>query len=324
MPKVVPALAALAALSVLAFLFVPTTGNPAAADSGGAGSATRGSARTTTVFAAAGDIACSPRNPLFHHGKGKGQWCRQKATAAVVRKMHPDGVLMLGDGQYDSGLLREYRKSYALSWGRFLSKTYPVLGNHDYWAGPPRGFFDFFGTRSAVGLGQGWYSFDVPGWHLIGLNSNCDLIDCTAGSAEYTWLQHDLQAHAATQCQVAFMHHPRWSSGPHGNEKADRPLIRLLTSAGVDLLLVGHDHIYERFAPQDFRGKRDPNGIREIIVGTGGAEHYPIVHVQRNSVKRNTTTFGVLRLALSRGAYSWRFMPVKGGRFSDAGSASCH
>ena len=342
LPKVVAVISILAAVAALAYLFVPTSGNPAdlsqaqapsakgstapsGSDPGAASGRSVSTSGPTTVFAAVGDIACSPRNPLFHRGRGKGQWCRQKATAQVARRMHPDGVLMLGDAQYDAGLLREYKKSYKRSWGRFLPKTYPVLGNHDYWGGPPKGFFDFFGTRSAIGLDKGWYSFDVPGWHLIGLNSNCaDEINCTPGSAEYTWLQQDLQASSGTECQVAFMHHPRWSSGPHGNQEAVWPLLRLLTNAGVDLLLVGHDHIYERFAPQNFRGKRDPHGIREIIVGTGGAQHYPIVHVQKNSVVRNAKTFGVLRLSLSKAAYAWKFKPIKGGSFTDSGSASCH
>jgi acid phosphatase type 7 len=275
------------------------------------------------VIAAAGDIACDPTNTFFRHGRGTVNWCRQADTAALVEHLKPDMVVELGDAQYDEGKLDQFHQSYAQSWGAFKNITYPIIGNHDYWAGKPQGYFDYFGPKAGDPM-RGWYSLNRAGWHLIALNSNCTYeISCAPGSPEYEWLKQDLAASSAT-CQVAFMHHPRFSSGPHGDERSVTPLWRLLNDAGVELVLDGHDHIYERFAKQTPDGVRDPNGIREITVGTGGAEHYVIKKRHANSVVRNARTFGILKLSLLPTSYDWRFVPVGGNAFSDEGSDTCH
>lgn len=275
------------------------------------------------LIATAGDIACDPTNTFYKHGRGTTNWCRQSDTASLIGRVHPDMVVPLGDDQYDEGKLGQYRSTYTRTWGKFKNITYSVIGNHDYWAGKPQGYFDYFGPRAGDPM-KGWYSLDRAGWHLVTLNSNCTYeIDCKPGSAQYEWLKQDLASSSAT-CQVAFMHHPRFSSGPHGDERSVTPLWQLLYNAGVDLVLDGHDHIYERFAEQSPSGERDPNGIREITVGTGGAEHYWIKKRQPNSVVRNAKTFGILKLSLFPTSYDWRFLPLGHHAFSDSGTDTCH
>ncbi len=274
------------------------------------------------VIAAAGDIACDPTNEFFRHGRGTAKWCRQQDTADVVREIDPDMVVPLGDVQYDEGKLAQFRSSYAASWGRFKSITYPVLGNHEYYAGKPSGYFDYFGPQAGDAY-RGWYSMNRAGWHLVILNSNCTYeVDCRPGSAQYEWLKQDLASSAST-CQVAFMHHPLFSSGPHGGERSVTPLWRALREAGVELVLAAHEHIYERFAKQNADGERDPDGIRQITVGTGGAEHYWVERRRPNSIKSNAKTFGVIKLSLSATSYEWRFMGVGRRGFTDSGTDVC-
>jgi 3',5'-cyclic AMP phosphodiesterase CpdA len=275
-------------------------------------------------IAAAGDIACDPTNAFFRGGRGTAKWCRHADTAQVIQELAPDMVVPLGDVQYDDASMDQFRRSYDRSWGRFKDITYPVIGNHEYYSGTPAGYFDYFGRRAGAPA-RGWYSLDRAGWHLVMLNSNCVYeVSCKPGSPQYRWLEQDLASSSST-CQVAFLHHPRFSSGPHGGERAITPLWRVLYQRGVDVVLSAHDHIYERFAKQTPDGVRDPDrGIRQITVGTGGAEHYWVDKRATNSVVRNTKTFGVLRLSLGAGSYAWEFVGVGRRSFSDSGSDVCH
>lgn len=276
------------------------------------------------VIAAAGDIACDPTNEFFRRGQGTANWCRQQDTANLVRQMNPDMVVPLGDIQYDEGKLSQYRKSYDRSWGRLKDITYPVIGNHEYYDGKPTGYFSYFGRRAGE-PNKGWYTLERAGWQLITLNSNCTYeVECGPGSPQYEWLQRELASSAAT-CEVAFLHHPLFSSGPHGNERSVRPLWQLLYDAGVELIVGAHDHIYERFAKQTPTGERDPDtGIRQITSGAGGAENYWIEKRVTNSVVRNAKTFGVVELALLPTSYEWNFRSVGRRLFSDVGSDVCH
>jgi acid phosphatase type 7 len=282
-----------------------------------------GAATNVPVVVAAGDIACDPTDPSFDGGRGTKTACRQADTWALIRSIDPNAVLPLGDEQYDRGRLSAFRTSYATSWGRERWRSHPVPGNHEYESGGA-GYFNYFGQKAGPKR-RGWYSFNLGTWHLVALNSNCWVAGCAPGGAESRWLRHDLAAHPWT-CQLATMHHPLFSSGPHGDDSAHaRPLWRLLYRAGVDVVLTGHDHIYERFASLRPDGTRDPeHGFREFIVGTGGAQHYPIVAPHAFSRVRNATTFGVLALTLFSGSYRWRFVPVAGSTFTDGGTASCH
>jgi hypothetical protein len=191
----------------------------------------------------------------------------------LIAGIDPAAVLPLGDDQYDDGRLGKFRRSYDLGWGRQRWRSRPVLGNHEYEASSrAAGYFAYFGRRAGP-PDRGWYSYDLGAWHLIALNSNCVLVRCDPGSPQMTWLGRDLAAHAST-CTLAYFHHPRFSSGPHGDDPELlllRPMWRVLYAAGVDVVLNGHDHLYERFAPMDPHGRADrPFGVRQFTVGTGG------------------------------------------------------
>jgi Calcineurin-like phosphoesterase len=312
-------------------LALPTLGNAAPPATGPSlsplraeqTSASRSAAVTVT---AAGDIACAPRNPLFNGGRGSGRFCRAAAVEKVIAAADPDAVLPLGDEQYNAGRLRAFRRSYDRSWGHELHRTFAVPGNHEYQAtSRAYGYFTYFGSHAGPNA-RGWYSVTLGSWRLIALNSNCWAVGgCSAGTPQYRWLRH-LLATRHSACSLAIMHHPLVSSGLHGDDEAHaRPLWKLLYRFGVDVALVGHDHIYERFAPVNAFGvKRKAHGIREFVVGTGGAMHYPIRKVHRYSQVHNTRAFGVLRLTLRSGAYDWKFLPAAGATFSDSGTARCH
>ncbi len=276
------------------------------------------------VIAAAGDIACDPGINAFNGGDGTRGACRQKYTSNLLVDGEYAAVLPLGDNQYEGGSLADYRHSYAPSWGRVLDITYPVPGNHEYGTPQAAGYFAYFGRRAGAPA-RGYYSYDIGAWHLIALNSNCGAVGgCGRGSPQERWLRADLAAHTAS-CTLAYWHHPRFSSGLHGDDETYIAFWRTLYAAGADVVLVGHDHDYERFAPQDALGRADPaRGIREFVVGTGGRSRYPFRLPRPNSEARNFGTYGILTLTLHRNSYDWRFVPEAGKTFTDAGSATCH
>ncbi len=276
------------------------------------------------TVAAAGDIACDPTHEFFNDGRGTAKWCRAADTRDLLRALDPDVVLALGDTQYDEGRYNAYLASYDKSWGRLLGRTRPAIGNHEYYvSSEANGYFSYFGDRAGP-EGKGWYSYDLASWHVIALNSNCQLIECGPGSQQYAWLEADLAEHP-TSCTLAYFHHPRFSSGPHGDDPSVTPLWKLLYAAGTEAIFVGHDHVYERFQPLTPAGVRDPaTGIRQFTVGTGGAQLYPIEQVRSGSVTRNTRSFGVLEARLREGSYRWRFVPVDSGGYRDRGTAECH
>jgi acid phosphatase type 7 len=284
------------------------------------------------VIGAAGDVACDPAAPGAAGRRSAGRECQQLATSNLLLRDRVVAVLPLGDNQYEDGTLAKYQASYAPSWGRLKPITRPVPGNHEYVrAGGSRaapGYYRYFGD-AAGDPAAGWYSYDIGGWHLIALNSQCGALDgCRRGSREERWLRHDLATHPA-RCTLAYWHEPRFSSGPHGQEPVYDDFWRVLYAAGVEVVLNGHDHVYERFAPQDPDAQPDPaRGVRAFVVGTGGRSHYTPSRafgvVQPNSMVRDSQTFGVLELTLHPGGYDWRFVPVAGGSFTDSGSGICH
>jgi calcineurin-like phosphoesterase family protein len=248
-----------------------------------------------------------------------------EATAVLVEAIDPTYALTLGDNQYSDGALSEYLADYDRSWGRFKSETYPAPGNHDWHTANAQGYRDYFGTRADPdGDGNTWYSWNVGNWHLISLDSDCgDVGGCGAGSPQYEWLAADLLADAH-QCTLAYWHHPRFSSGTtHGGRTSVQPFWELLYDEGAEIVLSGHEHNYERFGPQSPTGEADPEGITEFVVGTGGAGHYPFGNPEPNSLVRNATTSGVLKLALHTRSYDFQFVSVAGEGFTDSGSGSC-
>jgi 3',5'-cyclic AMP phosphodiesterase CpdA len=244
-------------------------------------------------------------------------------TAALLDRIEGT-VFTLGDNAYPAGTPEEFAKCYEPTWGRHRKRTRPAAGNHDYRIDGAAGYFSYFGA-SAGDPSRGYYSYDLGKWHVVVLNSNCKELDgCAAGSSQEKWLRQDLAAHAAP-CTLAMWHHPRFSSGEHGDIQAMADLWRTLSEEGVDVALAGHDHDYERFAPMDGDGKPDPaRGMRSFIVGTGGKSSYVFDKIHPTSEVRNGETFGVLKLTLHPTSYNWEFVPVEGGTFRDSGSASCH
>ena len=261
---------------------------------------------TPPVLVGAGDIAdCS--------------YDDDEATAKLLDSI-PGVVFTAGDNAYGNGTARQYARCYAPTWGRHKARTHPSPGNHDYDTPGGAGYYGYFGAAAGP-RGLGYYSYEVAGWHIISLNSN---IAMRAGSPQERWFRADLAAHPV-RCTLAYWHHPRFSSGEHGSSTATQPLWQALYDAHADVVINGHDHTYERFAPQTPTGGLDSTrGIREFVVGTGGAEFYNFPTIRAHSEVRQNTTHGVIKLTLRADGYDWKFVPVAGGSFRDAGSGKCH
>ncbi|WP_051324687.1 metallophosphoesterase [Candidatus Solirubrobacter pratensis] len=282
------------------------------------------------VVLAVGDVACDPSDPNFNAGNGTATACRQKATSDLIVGQAFDAVLALGDQQYETGAFSAYQTVYDPTWGRFKATTYPIIGNHDGEAATSGdGYCQYFGAIAhcnATGQqgGAAFYSFDLGTWHIVMLNSNCIAVGgCGPGSPEYTWLQSDLAANPRS-CTLAAWHHPRWSSGLGYNGSMMQPLWNLFYESGGDLVLSGHLHTYERFAPLNGAGVIDPtNGMRQFVVGTGGESFHDFGVTAPGSEVRQNSTFGVLRLVLHPASYDWTFLPIAGSTFPDSGSQAC-
>jgi hypothetical protein len=275
------------------------------------------------VLAAAGDIACAPESADFNGGLGTATACRMMATANLLVTRAPDVVMPLGDTQYEDGAPARFALSYHPSWGQLLARTRPVVGNHEYGTPGAAGYFSYFGP-AAGDPSKGTYGFDLGAWRVLVLNSNCAAAGgCEAGSPQETWLRQELAAHPGV-CTLAAMHHPRFSSGMHGNDTSTSAFWETLFSAGADVVLTGHDHDYERFGRQRPDGTPDAlRGIREFVVGTGGKDTRPFGAVAANSRVRLTGTFGVLELTLRPASYDWAFVATDGSVL-DAGTGPCH
>jgi hypothetical protein len=287
-------LALAASLTVVLLLGAPmSNGRVAGADAVAAGD---------PVIAAAGDIC----------------WTDQTAcegTATLLDQINPDAVLTLGDNQYDDGALADYNTYYKPHWGRHDFHVYPSPGNHEFHIANAQGYRDYFGARAPSLT----YSYNLGAWHLVSLAGAGISV-----STQNTWLQNDLASHAG-HCILAYWHEPRFSSGTtHGSNSSMGPLWTTLYNAHAAIVLNGHEHMYERFAPQSPLGVADPNGIREFVVGTGGVlGDYPIGTPIANSQVRNNVTAGVLKLTLHSTSYDWQFVPVAGKTFTDSGSSTC-
>jgi hypothetical protein len=244
-------------------------------------------------------------------------------TAALVRRVPDATVLALGDLAYDDGTARDFEQCYDPSWGEFRSRTRPVPGNHEYKTPGAAPYFDYFGSIAGTPE-KGWYSFDLGAWHIVALNSNCSRVGCEAGSEQERWLRDDLRVHGP-RCTLAFWHHPRFSSGvTHGGSKSVQDLWQALMDNDVELALSGHEHLYERTAPLDARGKvDDAHGVRQFVVGTGGGNFYELGETITGSEAAFVETSGVMRMVLRTDGYDWRFLPGHAEGKSDTGSAAC-
>jgi acid phosphatase type 7 len=281
-------------------------------------------------IAADGDIACSPQNANFNNGQGVGNACRQMASSNLLLRGDFTDVLAIGDLQYERGEYDNFLASFNPSWGRVKPILRPVPGNHEYETPGAAGYYDYFNgpgvqTGQAGDRSKGYYSFDIGTWHVEALNSECENIGgCGADSPQIQWLKQDLAAHPA-KCTLAYFHRPHFSSGRYDDNGDMKAAWDALYAAGADLVLNGHDHIYERFAPQTPDGVADPaHGIRQITIGEGGRSHHTIVSPLPTSEFRDADTFGLGELTLRDGAYDWRFVAINSGATVDSGSTSCH
>ena len=253
--------------------------------------------------------------------------CSDLAGAEATAKLleaNPGTVMALGDMAYPNGTAEDF-KCYHKTWGRVKDRTRPAVGNHEFHSSGATYYFQYFGG-AAGDPKTGYYSYDLGSWHIVVLNSECaEVGGCGAGSPEEKWLRADLAAHPAG-CMLAYFHKPRFSSGlNHGNDPEIGAFWQALYDYNAELILNGHDHDYERFAPQDPNGRSDPKrGIREFVVGTGGKNHREFGIRKSNSEVRNNDTFGVLKLTLKATGYDWKFIPEAGKRFTDSGSGNCH
>ncbi len=285
---------------------LPPSGGTTSVLSAGEGTATA-AADDEVRLLAVGDIAgCNTTN--------------DDKVAKFVRSRTAQ-VALLGDTVYDNGTPEEYANCFDPHWGSILHRLRPAVGNHEYHTPGASGYFDYFGER-AVRPGKGWYAYNLGDhWRAIVLNSQCaEVGGCTADSPQGRWLADALER-AGSRNVLAYFHVPRYSSGLHGSSTTVKPLFRALYRARADIVLSGHDHSYERFAPQNARGERRSHGVQQFVVGTGGRGLYPFGTIRPHSRARNNKTYGVLRLILRPDGYSWRFVPVVGS-YSDSGSRS--
>jgi Calcineurin-like phosphoesterase len=294
-----------------------------------------------TIFFAGLLLVCSPvsRAQSRHSAKAKDQTavlvgagdianCKMIAGAQATGKIieaTPGTVVAIGDLALSNGTAQEFADCYDKTWGAFKSRTRPAPGNHEFHSSGATPYFDYFGA-AAGDPEKGYYSYELGAWHIIALNGECKEIGgCQTGSLEEQWLREDLRMHPAA-CTLAYWHEPLFSSGAeHGNNPAYRDFWKDLYNAKATIVLNGHDHDYERFAPQDPDGKADArHGIREFVVGTGGNHERTFSSMpQSNSEVRMTGTFGVLKLTLHSRSYDWQFIPEAGKSFTDSGSGAC-
>ncbi len=307
---------ALIAIAMTTATAVPPAGNP-------------------ITIVAVGDIACQSLTPSDGEGA-----CRSDEVAALITSLDPDRFLALGDLQYNNGTTTEFARVWDVQFGGLKAITAPAPGNHEYGTAGAAGYFGYFGD--AANPPEGYYSFDLGSWHIVSLNSDIcgDDPGCGPGSPQYEWLAADLRAHDKATCTLAYQHHPphdwrpwqKWvdpdGTTQNGGSETEAyiDMWELMDGAGVDVMLVGHNHIYHRWAPQDAQGTSDPNGIRQFTVGTGGRSLYPLGKKPRpaNLVAAQNRSFGVLEMTLSSDSYAYRWVSVPGEpAFTDAGAVTC-
>ncbi len=282
--------------------------------------AAQAAAKGAPLIAAAGDLACGTNNPRYNNGLGTSNSCHQFQTSNLLQGHDLSAVLPLGDLQYDqNGSLDSFLASYDKTWGRWKAVSHSVIGNHEYDDGlGAQGYYDYWdGVGGATGpagvRGEGWYSYDVGSWHLIALNSNCDQVSCAGNSRQLRWLRDDLHEHRDS-CVLAYMHHPHFSSGIYEELGDTRALWKALYRGRADVVLNGHDHIYERFAPSRPSGVVDPaKGITQFTVGTGGYFLFPVAPPDpANSEFVYNDSYGVMFMRLARNSFGWSFVDVSG------------
>lgn len=274
--------------------------------------AARDASRTIVAL---GDIACAPGEPTT------ATTCRQQQVADLTKRLDPDQLWLAGDLQYSIGAGEAFKGSYDKAFGAFRGISRPVPGNHEYYTPGAAGYYGYFGRR-AGNPKRGYYSFDVGAWHVVALNSNCEIVPCGYGSRQLRWLASDLRRNP-NRCVAAIWHHPLYSSGEHGANPEVRPIWRTLTKARAELAITGHDHHFEAFQPQDENGVLRPRtGLREFVIGTGGRSLYPTPGTTVNSQTIVQGSFGALSLRLKPRGWSWSFIAEDGSTLA-SGAGRC-
>ena len=316
--------ATLALLFGLASLLARDPGTGPTTSAAGTGASASGGASPSSP-SSTGSPGPSPSADPVLIGAGDIADCSRSddaATAALVDGI-PGTVFTAGDNVTDGGSAEEFTDCYAPTWGRFQGRTHPAPGDRDHATKDMAGYNGFFGV-AAKPNGTNWYAYDLGTWHIIVLDSACDVVGgCGPDSAQGRWLAADLAASNAS-CTLAVWHLPRWSSGDNGSEASVAPFWTALYGAGADIVVNAHDNDYERFAPQDPDGRADgAKGIREFVVGTGGAPLGTFPTTAANSELRLAVAHGVIRFVLKDGSYQWQFIPTTG-EVTDAGTGFCH
>jgi acid phosphatase type 7 len=268
------------------------------------------------ILVGAGDIATCPGNA-------------DEETAALIDQVvaeWPDAIVFTtGDNVYPGGSIEEYRECFEPSWGRHRSRTRPAVGNHDFGETKAAGYHEYWGERGGE-FDRYYYSYDVGEWHVVVLSAECHRVGCDLDSEDgeqAEWLVADLEASDA-RCTIAIWHDPRWSSGRYGNNRDYATFWEILHDHGAEMVINGHEHLYERFEPMDPDGAVDRDrGIMQFTVGTGGGELRGFESIHPNSAAR-ASEYGVLQLSLGQGRYEWAFLPVDEQGSRDSGSGACH
>jgi acid phosphatase type 7 len=247
-------------------------------------------------------------------------------TAGILQnqlEQNPNSKLaLLGDIAYERGTEAEF-KCFDAAYGQFKNISYPSPGNHEYYSPNATGYYAYYGSR-AGNPKQGYYTYKLGNWRIYALNSNCDSIGgCDKNSPQIKWLKQTLLSNPS-QCSLAYWHHPRFSSGRHGNAAFMQDMWALVAKAGVEIVLSGHDHTYERFAPLDSSGKPNPKGTRAFVIGTGGRSFYAFSNPQAHSQIKQNSSLGVTKFVLEPNGYSWEFIAASGSNFKDSGTGKCY
>ncbi|HUQ60227.1 discoidin domain-containing protein [Lentzea sp.] len=261
----------------------------------------------TTTVVVAGDIASLTNTEHYE-------------TAKLIDQIKPNHILTVGDNQYDSGTLAEFKAHYDKSWGRYKNITHPATGNHE-WEDDLNGYRSYFGAQ-AYPAGKPYYSWEAGEFHFVSFDSNT-LYETGSDSAQLSWLKADLAANTKA-CVVGYWHHPRFNSGQYGDKSVMSPLWNAFVDAKADLVFNGHDHHYERLKPLGKSGAVDEvNGMRMAIVGIGGDYLYDEVKPRSGVEKWFADSHGVLKLTLSGRSYSWEVIDTAGKVRDKAGPYNC-
>lgn len=280
----------------------------------------------STRVVAVGDLACDTKSPTTENQ------CHQATVMQSIRAENPEKILLLGDLQYETGSERDFGLVFGPQWGDLKDRSISTPGNHEYYTPLAKGYFNYWNgdastSPQAGDTDKGYFSVSLGNWQVISLNSNCKYVACDLGSNQTAWAQQTL-ADSTAQCTLAMWHHPKFTSGGHADEvstqAAVEPFWEILEKNGADIILNGHDHVYERFARQHLDERKDNiRGIREFVVGTGGKNLYERKTTLKNEEKFINNDFGYLVLELFDKSYSWQFKS-EDGRVLDQGTSSCH